>query len=286
MNDANRQYLVETDWLEAHLDDTDLRILDCMVFVHVGQEGLSLESGRKVWSKGHIPGSGFADLVNDLSNPNHPVPLMMPPEEQFAEQMSICGVNEGTRVVLYDAEMNMWAARVWWLLRVFGFDNAAILNGGWKKWTLEERPISVDLPSFPKGNFETRPRPGLIATKEDVLAAIDDEDCRIVNALTAAEHQGKLAFYGRRGHIPTSVNVPARGIVDRKTHAYLPEEQLREVFTDAGATSGDRVITSCGGGIASSSDAFILTLLGVENVAVYDGSLLEWAPDLSLPMEM
>ena len=108
----------------------------------------------------------------------------------------------------------------------------------------------------------------------------------LLNALTGKQHQGSGgAHYGRKGRIPTSVNVPARGIVDRGTNAYLPIEELRQRLAQVGATAAGRVITYCGGGIAASNDAFILTLLGHENVSVYDASMSEWAADPSLPME-
>jgi thiosulfate/3-mercaptopyruvate sulfurtransferase len=160
-----------------------------------------------------------------------------------------------------------------------------VLNGGWHKWTLEGRPVSTAPSPHPPARFTARPRPALVATKQDVLAAIGDRGSCLINALTAEEHAGAVARYGRPGHIPGSVNVPTVALVDPVTHAYLPAEQLGAQFAAAGALNGDRVITYCGGGIAASSDAFVLTLLGVTNVAVYDGSLLEWAADPSLPME-
>lgn len=278
----NPQYLLETDWLEAHLSDENLRIFDCTVYIRPH----GLESGYQAWSEGHIPGSGFADLTSDLSDGDSQLMLMMPKAEQFAATMSGYGVEDGTRVVLYDTFNSMWAARVWWMLRAFGFDEAAVLNGGWRKWTLEGRPVSAEPPAYPPGSFTARPRPELIAGKEEVLAAIGQDDHCLINALTAKEHKGEVAYYGRPGHIPTSVNVPARAIVDKKTNAYLPVAELQQIFDQAGATGQGRVITYCGAGIAASSDAFILTILGKEDVAVYDGSLLEWAPDSSLPLEV
>ena len=121
--------------------------------------------------------------------------------------------------------------------------------------------------------------------KHDVVAAIEDRGSCLLNALTAEEHAGTVARYGRPGRIPASVNVPTVALVDPVTHAYLPAKQLRAQFAAAGALDCGRVITYCGGGIAASSDAFVLTLLGVANIAVYDGSLLEWAADPTLPME-
>jgi thiosulfate/3-mercaptopyruvate sulfurtransferase len=289
MTFANPQYLVETDWLETHLTDPDLRVLDCTVLFDTDDHGYYLSSGREAWAQGHIPGSGFADLMSDLSDQENRLPFMMPPATQFAAAMSRYGVGDDTRVVLYEASRNMWAnmwaARVWWMLRAFGFDQAAVLNGGWHKWTLEGRPVSTDPSPYTPARFTARPLPELFADKHDVLAAIGDSGTCLINALTVEDYAGTRALYGRPGRIPSSVNVPATAIVDPVTHAYLPEARLRAQFAAVGALNRRRVITYCGGAIAASSDAFVLTLLGVTNVAVYDGSLIEWARDSTLPME-
>ena len=192
-----------------------------------------------------------------------------------------------TRVILYDDFYNIWAARVWWMLRASGFDNAAVLNGGWHKWTQEGRPVS-NRPATPvQGQFVSTPRPELMVGKQEVLEAIQTPSSCLLNALTAEDHAGTggMIRYPRPGRIASSVNISFYDLVDPETHAYLPAEQLREKFEAVGATGAKRVITYCGAGIAASSDAFVLTLLGLEDVAVYDGSLMEWAADASLPME-
>ncbi len=288
MSHANPHALVETNWLEEHLNDTDLCLLDC--HVHLLPEdsgGFRLESGRPAWETGHIPGSGFVDFITDLSDPHSALPLMMPPPDQFADAMTRVGVSADTRVILYDDFYNIWAARVWWMLRASGFDNAAVLNGGWHKWTQEGRPVS-NRPATPvRGQFVSTPRPALMAGKQEVLEAIQTPSSCLLNALTAEDHAGTggLIQYPRPGRIASSENVSFYDLVDPDTHAYLPAEQLREKFEAVGATGSKRVITYCGAGIAASSEAFVLTLLGLEDVAVYDGSLMEWAADASLPME-
>jgi thiosulfate/3-mercaptopyruvate sulfurtransferase len=282
--------LVSTEWLAANLGRPGLRILDCTVFLrppapNADRRAYVQESGRAAYEQGHIPGALFADLVHDLSDPDARLPFMMPSAGRFAEKMGALGVGDDSAVVCYDGAGTMWATRVWWMLRAFGFDNAAILDGGWKKWTLEGRPTSTAVEAVEAATFTPRPRPGLIATKEDVLAAIADGGGCVVNALTPEQHRGEVAPYGRPGHIAGSVNVSARDLVDRETGAYLPLDTLRERCAAAGTLGEGRVITYCGGGIAATSTAFVLNLLGKTDVAVYDGSLSEWARDDSLPME-
>jgi len=278
---AYPQYLVETAWLEAHINDPDLRILDCTVLSLGGGE-----SGWNAWAERHIPGSAFADLTDELSDPESDLPYMLPSATQFANAMSRYGVGEGTRVVLYDSTMNICATRVWWMLRAFGFDRATVLNGGWRKWTMERRPDSTAPPAYPCTRFFVRARLAIFVDKHDVFTAIHDGKSCIINALRPEDHLGTTRQYARAGHIPSSVNVPARAILDPETHTYLCAEQLLAKFTEVGAIGRDRVITYCGGGIAAASVAFALLLLGAENVAIYDGSLFEWAADPDLPLEV
>jgi thiosulfate/3-mercaptopyruvate sulfurtransferase len=286
MSFAHPEWLVETDWLARHLDDPGVRVLECTVLLHPDPErGYRVESGRATWEAGHIPGSGFADLPGDLSDRDTDLRFMLPPAAQFAEAMARCGVGDGVRVVLYDRAVNMWAARVWWMLRAFGFDAAAVLNGGWRSWTAGGHPVSTEPDTRPPARFVARPRPGMFADKAAVLGALGDGAC-VLNALTEEQHRGTGGVvYGRPGRIAGSANVPARALVDPRTHAYLSAGELRARFEAVGALGTQRVVTYCGGGIAASSAAFVLALLGHENVAVYDASLSEWAADPALPME-
>lgn len=279
------QPLVETQWLQDHLNDSDLRILDCTVFLRPVEGGVRPESGRAQWEQAHIPGASFADLLGDLSDRDTRLPIMMPPAAQFADAMERYGVSDDSLVVLYDAGTNVWAARVWWMLRAFGFDRAAVLNGGWKKWTAEGRPTSAGaIPVPARGRFTPRVRAGLIADWQEVLASLDKPGVRLVNALSADEHSGKVTRVARPGHIPGSVNVPAGSLVDPATNAFLDLNELRARFERAGLLGPSRVIAYCGGGIAASGDAFVLSLLGAQDVAVYDGSLAEWSSRPELPL--
>jgi thiosulfate/3-mercaptopyruvate sulfurtransferase len=279
--------LVQADDLVRALGDPALRILDCTVILEPGPDGLSIRSGREDWRAGHVPGSDFLDLIDELSDPDAPFRFMLPPAGQFVDVMSKHGVGDGTRVVLYDSRASMWAARTWWMLRAYGFDAAAVLDGGWTTWTLAGHSVSTaPPPDRSRGRFVPRPRPGLFVGRDEVLAGIAAEAC-LLNGLSEDQHRGTGPTVpgGRPGHIPTSRSMPAEDLVDPLTQAFLPEADLRARLERVGALASDRVITYCGGGIAASSVAFALALLGHDGVAVYDASLEEWATDPSLPIE-
>lgn len=287
MTQLDTRLLIETNALADRLDDATLRLLDCTVVLEAGPDGVSIESGRAGWETAHIPGAGFLDLLGELADPTSRFHFMLPPSEQFAEVMSAHGVEDGTHVVLYDSRGGMWAARVWWMLRAYGFDEAAVLNGGWTKWTLEGRPTSSAPPHHARARFQTRPRAGVFVDKDAVLAAISNETACLLNGLSADQHRGTgpTVSGGRPGRIPTSRSMPALELVDPDTHVYLTAAELRSRLESVGAMDADSVITYCGGGIAASGVAFALKLVGRENVSVYDASLEEWATDPSLPIE-
>ena len=277
--------LVETDWLAAHLKDPDLRIFDCTVYLTPGGDGaVKIESGRAHFDAGHIPGAGFLDLISDLSDTRQSLRFMMPPAEQFAASVGKGGLGDDCRVVLYCAGPPMWATRVWWMLRAFGFDNAAVLNGGWSRWKAESREISTEAPAYPPASFTPRPRPGLFVGKDEVAAAIADGETCVLNSLSRDMHAGKVASGPRAGRIAGSVNLPAMELLGDDLRL-LDDDVLRERLGGVGAGGGKRIITYCGGGIAATLTAFALARLGHGDVAVYDGSMSEWSADPSAPME-
>lgn len=284
---AHPEYLTDTAWLAAHLDDPGVVVLDATT--HLIPEpgaGYTAQPGRADFEQGHIPGAQFVDLQADLSEPGHQFRFMLPSAERFAASMARLGVGDATRVILYSTANVWWASRVWWLLRVFGHDNAAVLDGGFQKWSAEQRPVETGAgtPRAP-GHFTARaPRP-LMADKNEVLAAINNGAVCTINALRPEQHTGTGGVhYGRPGRIAGSVNVAATNLLDPATNAFLPADELRAKFEAVGAMDR-KVITYCGGGIAASADALVLTMLGHKDVKLYDASLSEWVKDPSLPME-
>lgn len=277
--------LVSTEWLENELGAPDLRVLDVrVVFRYLDTGGFEMASGRGLWEAGHLPTATHVDIPGDLSDPDAAVPLMLAPAERFAAALERAGVGEGTRAVIYDGEKNMWAARLWWMLRAYGFDDAAVLDGGWGAWTAEGRKVTTSAAPPAPARFVARPRPGVFVTKDDVLAAAGDPGVVVVDALPAESYRGERQLYPRPGHIAGACSVPMASLVDPETGRYLAPEGLEAALRPVLDGSPRQVITYCGGGVAASSDAFALTMLGVDDVAVYDGSLLEWTADPALPM--
>lgn len=275
--------LVSAQWVAEHLDDPGLRIIDATVQVRKMLGIPTVRAGRREWRREHIPGSVFADLFH-LSDPARPKRTMtMPSPEHFASAVGALGISNHHRVVLYDRRESMWAARLWWLLRDFGHQDAAILDGGWAAWQQASLPTCSRPCAYPPATFDPAPRAGLLVGKDEAIAAIDDPDVCLVNALGRRQFRGEVNEYGRRGHIPGSLNLTAWEILDRETKRYRPLEELR---AKAGSIlDAPRVIAYCGGGAAAASVAHALIRLGHPDVAVYDGGLMEWCADRTLPLQ-
>ncbi len=281
--------IVETNWLETNLDDSTLRIFDCTTHLLYSEEGSDapyvVKSGREDYDASHIPGADFLDLQGELSVTDSPYRFTAPPADQFADALSRHGVGDGSRVILYSTANAQWATRIWWMFRAFGFDNAAVLNGGWQKWRAEDRPASTEPAAYPAAKFTALPRPEMFVGRDDVLSAIGDTNTCTLNALAPDLHSGENSRYGRPGRVPGSVNIPAASLLDPETNTFLDAAIVAERFQGVGADKNKRIINYCGGGIAATLDAFLQHQLGYENITVYDDSMSQWATDESLPIE-
>lgn len=280
--------LVSTAWLAGELAAPDLRILDASVFLHMNPEGQGYtpESGRAKFAAGHVPGARFVDLIDEFSDPDNPVRFMMPTPERFCGLAAALGVGDDSRVVVYSTGSPMWATRLWWMFRSVGFERCAVLDGGYAKWVREGRPTSTDVAPVVPARLTPRPRAGLWADRDEVLAAMDDPAVCTINALSPVVYSGERNTYGRAGHIPGSVNVFYDTLLDPQEGTFLPPDRLRPLFEAVGAFGRPRVICYCGGGISATMDALALLQSGHRDVAVYDGSMWEWVSDPALPLKL
>ena len=284
-NKFDSSLLVETDWLESNLENPNIRIFDCTVWLNPHPNKIyTIVSGKKDYNKGHIPNSDFLDL-EDISLKNTPYPFMMSDNKTFDKIMSLKGIGPDTHVILYSRVNIQWATRVWWMLKSMGFNNASILNGGFDRWKQENKKISTDSVTYPKNNFISIPQNGLFCTKEEVINSLTNNNISIINALRSTLHDGsEKVDYGRLGHIKNSINIPSLEMVDPDTNLYKSLEDLKIIFKNYNVLSKEKVIAYCGGGIAATNIAFVLTALGFNNITVYDASLSEWAKNNNLPM--
>ena len=277
--------LVSAEWLKKHINDPDLVVLDCSVVTVPDEDdprGLKNVSGRPDYELGHIPNAGFADLKGALCKTTGPVEFDLLSPEQFCAAMGRLGVGDDSRVVLYDASYTAWAARVWWMLRWVGFDNAAILDGGLAAWTSTGNELSLEPVTRAINTLTPQPRPELIAKHDEVLAGINDETVILVDTLPESFYRGEMTIYPRAGHIPGAVNIDGLSLLDKKGHLLGQDELAARHPFDRDA----RIIPYCGGGIVASTEAFVLTRLGYNNVAVYMASLEEWTSNSDNPMEL
>ena len=284
---AAGQMLISTDELRQRLADPQLRVFDCSTYLVRDPVTTFREvTGEADWRKEHIPGAGFLDIPNVLSDQASALRLTMLPVDLFAARMAAYGVCDDSVVVLYSAGQVMWATRVWWMLYAMGFDRALVLDGGYQKWKREGGPVDNHPPAYPPGHLTVRPRARSFADRHEVLAAINTSDATVINALPPEQHRGESDInHGRLGRIKSSVNVNAFDLLDPTTGTFKPHDSIGALFESADVHRTRRAICYCGGGISATGNAFALLMVGHRDVAVYDGSLNEWARDPSLPME-
>ncbi len=227
--------LVTTQWLADELGADDLVVLDCTVFLRPGENGFVAERGLDNFEAAHIPGAAFADLTGSLVDTTVDIGFAIPTPEHFGAAMEQLGVKDGSSVVLYDENNAMWAARVWFMLRWIGFDDAALLDGGLKAWKAEELPLQTGpaiVEPAPTGSLSLDPRPRLIADKAEVMAAIGDGSTCLIDALPAPVFNGEMQPYARPGHIPGAINVAGTAMLDPETGRFKPAEEVKAMLPD------------------------------------------------------
>ena len=279
---AHPEALVSTEWLAAHLSDPHVRVLDSSF----KQPGIT-PTARQDYDSGHIPGAVFFD-IDDVAQPGTSLPHMIPSPELFARKMAERGIGNDDRVIVYDANGLSSAGRAWWMMRLFGHDNVALLDGGLPKWRAEGRPLEATAPAIQQRQFTARFRPELVRDIASIRANLASHAEQVVDARAVGRFDGTAeeTWPGRRrGHIPGSRNLPFDLVTDPKTKQLRSAEELRRLFAEAVVALDKPIVTSCGSGVTACALAFGLHLIGRSDVAIYDGSWSEWGLPGDTPIE-
>jgi thiosulfate/3-mercaptopyruvate sulfurtransferase len=272
--------LVSTGWLAAHLKDPDLRVLDGTTFL----PGTGRDA-RAEYEAAHIPGARFFD-IEDISDARSALPHMVPPVEKFMSKLRAMGVGDGHQVVVYDSHGLFSAARVWWLFRLMGQENVAVLDGGLPKWQAEGREIE-DMPPIVRDRHMTvRRQNHMVRDVTQVSAAAKLGDHEIIDARSAGRFRGEEPEPRpglRSGHIPGSKSVPFTTLLN-PDKTMKDAAGLRAAFAAAGVDLGKPAITTCGSGLTAAVINLALERIGKTDHALYDGSWAEWGAFATLPV--
>lgn len=272
---SNPEALVSTDWVAKHMSAPDVRLVDCTYYLP--NDG---RVGRQEYEKQHIEGAVFFD-VDDVKDPDNPLPHMVPPAHIFAAKVRKLGMGDGNRIICYDHNGGgMAAARVWWMFRLFGHADVAVMDGGLVKWLAEGRPVTDIEPTPQERHFTAREDHTLLRSVDDILANVDSQrelviDVRGAGRFNATQPEPRPGM--RSGHMPGAVNLPYTDFMDQTRNCSMrPAEEIAEIAAKAGVDMKRPLVTSCGSGVTACYAALALYLIGKRDVAVYDGSWSEW----------
>ena len=280
MPQSDPQLLVSTTWLAAHLGAPDLRILDASWYLpDMGRDG------RAEYEAAHIPGARYFD-IDDIADTSSDLPHMAPSVEKFVSRMRAMGIGDGHRVVVYDGAGLFSAARVWWLFRLMGKTDVAVLDGGFPKWQAEGHPVEDMAPVLRDRHFTASRNAGLVKDVTQVAAAAKLGSHQIIDARSPGRFAGEEPEVRpglRSGHIPGSRNVHYATLLN-SDGTMKPAEELSAIFQAAGVDLDRPAILSCGSGVTAAILSLALERIGHRQHAVYDGSWTEWGayPDLAI----
>ena len=272
--------LVSTTWLAAHLKDPDLRIFDASWYLPDMNRDAKAE-----YAAGHIPGARFFD-IDEISDHRSEMPHMAPPVEKFMSRMRAMGVGDGHQVVVYDGAGLFSAARVWWLFRLMGQKNIAVLDGGLPKWKAEGHPVTTEPPVIRDRHMTVKYEGHRSRDVTEVARASKLGDHAIIDARAPARFRGEANEPRaglRAGHIPNSRNVFFKDLLN-DDGTMKPPTALRTIFMDAGVDLQKPAITTCGSGVTAAVLSLALERIGKTDHSLYDGSWSEWGMYADLPI--
>jgi thiosulfate/3-mercaptopyruvate sulfurtransferase len=273
--------LVSAEWLASRLNESDIRILDCTW--HHPSTNLD---GRTQYRGRHLPGSVHFD-IDHIADPASSLPHMLPGSADFAKKVGLLGVGDGDRVIVYDRLFGgSAAARAWWMFRVFGYDNVAILDGGFARWTADKHPTEMSPVRPQPKSFTASYRPELVRNLEQMKSNLTSGAEQVVDARGPGKFDGSQADvfpFKKLGHMPNAVNVPWADLVHPERGTFLEPAGIKARFEAAGVDVTKPIVTTCASGITSCMAAFALYLLGRSDVPVYDGSWAEWERTEDVP---
>lgn len=284
MDYANTHALVSTAWLAKHLSDENLTILDASYFVPGGTA-----PAKEQYAEGHLPGALYFD-INDVADPDADQDHTIPSSAVFNAKVGALGIGNDTMVIVYDAAGGgCAAARVWWMFRAFGHGKVAVLDGGLTKWKSEDRPLTTDVSAPPLSTFTaSREALDMVRSKDDIRSNIEANAYQVVDARSAGRFAGadpepKAGL--RSGHIPGSLNVPFASLFNRESKTFKSADEIKSVFDSAGVDLSKPTATTCGSGVTACTVALGAYLLGKDDIAIYDGSWVDWGSDPDTPVD-
>ena len=282
--------IISCEELEKNLGNKEVRVYDCTTFLHYTDDHPSkpydVESGYQDYIKEHIPGASFLDLQNQISNIESQYKFTLPNIEILRKNFGKLGIGQPYHIILYATNGLQWATRVWWMIYMLGYTNVSVLNGGLKEWKRRDYDLEPGENFYSKTTFSHSENQSFFVGREQIKAAMNNNNCFLINALTSDIHNGESTRYGRPGRIPGSINIPFSDLMDIDTHMLKSPKESLSAFEKHNIGKDSEILNYCGGGIAATLNAFVLHQLGFKKLKVYDNSLSEWAMDTNLPMEV